>query len=204
MSLSAGAPLPSLMRSLRRAGWGELTGREWQGVRSTLMAVVDHAADGSGRADTTAYQIADSAGLSPRWTRRCLHILEDLGVITWVRGGVAYGKPQPSLFTVIKKRIVELIREARPEKDARDVARRAETAARLRGLKSPFVKSPPRRFRRSSHAELSNSPRPYGEKTTGDSPPVQADPVLPHVPEPGKRTQMLAAVRAQVRRGLYR
>lgn len=203
-SLSPGAPLPSLMRSLRRAGWGELTGREWQGVRSVLMAVVDHAADGSGVAQTTAYQIADSAGLSSRWTRRCLHVLEDLGIITWSRGGVAYGKPQPSLFTVIKRRIVELIREARPEKDARDLARRAETSERLRTLRSPFVKAPPRRFRRSVHAELDNSPRPYGEKPTGVSPPEQDSPPPQPRSDPAKRTQMLATVRAQIRRGLYR
>ena len=31
MSLSVETPIPVLYRSLCRAGWGELAGREWQG-----------------------------------------------------------------------------------------------------------------------------------------------------------------------------
>jgi DNA-binding IscR family transcriptional regulator len=169
--LSPYAPLPALMRSLRRAGWGELTGREWQGVRSTLEAVVSRASDATGVAETTAWQIAQSAGLSEKWVRRCLHVLEELGVVQWHRGGVAYGKPQPSIFRVVKAALVDLVKAARPIKDAADRAQRIVTSKRLRKIRTGFAKSKPPHRRTSDHAELSSSLRPQGEGSPRPGPP---------------------------------
>ena len=162
MSLSPMAPVPSLMTSLKRAGWGDLAGREWQGVRTTLDALVAQLPHRSGQGITTAEQVATSAGLSVRWVRRCLHVLEDLGLIIWRRGGVASGLPAPSHFRILKTVLVDLIRAARPIKEAADVARRAATTARLALLRRLYV-GPQARKRRSAHAELDASPRPYGE-----------------------------------------
>ncbi len=166
-TLTAYRPTDSLMTSLARAGWGDLTGREMQGVRSTLRALVDLLPHRTGQGEATATQIADAAGLSERWVRRCLHLLEDAGLIRWDRGGVAYGKPQPSAFRIVKTALVAMIHGARPVLEALRARRAEQTAHRLRGL--TFLKSRGRRNRRSVHAELSASPHPQG----GESPPRQ-------------------------------
>src|SRR5690606_37585366 len=158
--LTAYRPTDSLMTSLARAGWGDLTGRHLQGVRSTLRALVDLLPHGSGQGEATASQIADASGLSERWTRRCLGILEDAGLISWHRGGVAYGRPQPSAFRIAKRALVDLIRGARPVLAVIQARRAEATAARLRGL--TFVKSRGRHKPRSVHAALSASPHPQG------------------------------------------
>ena len=162
MSLSAGAPLPALMTSLARAGWGDLAGRELQGIRTTLNALVAQLPHRSGEGLTTAEQVAQSAGLSVRWVRRCLHYLEDLGLVIWRRGGVQSGLPAPSHFRIVKTMLVDLVRAARPIKEAADLARRAATTARLAALRRLYV-GPQARKRRPGHAELGASPRPYGE-----------------------------------------
>lgn len=152
-AITAHAPVPSLLTSLERAGWGDLTGREWQGVRTTLRALAAQLPHGSGQGLTTAQQVASSAGLSQRWTRRCLQFLEDLGVIVWHRGGIERGRPTASFVRIVKTRLVDLIHAARPMKDARDAEHRAATLARIRDLRTLYVRS-----RRSHHAELSASP----------------------------------------------
>jgi hypothetical protein len=150
---TAHAPVPSLLTSLERAGWGDLTGREWQGVRTTLRGLTAQLPHGSGQGFTTAHQVATSAGLSERWTRRCLQFLEDLGVIVWHRGGIANGQPTPSFVRIIKTRLVDLIHAARPAREAKDAEHRASTLARIRELRTLYVRS-----RRSAHAELSAGP----------------------------------------------
>lgn len=162
MSLSPMAPVPSLMTSLAKAGWGDLAGRELQGIRTTLNALVAQLPHRSGEGITTAEQVAQAAGLSVRWVRRCLHYLEDLGLVIWRRGGVRSGEPAPSHFRIVKKVLVDLVRAARPVKEAADAARRAATKARLATLRRLYV-GPQARKRRSAHAELDASPRPYGE-----------------------------------------
>jgi hypothetical protein len=160
------------MTSLSRAGWGELSGRQWQGVRSTLHALVDRLPHRSGEGLSTAEQVAASTGLSVAWTRRCLHALEDLGVITWRRGGIAYGKPTPSWFRISKRRLVDLVKAARPVREAAERAHRKTTAARIASTRMWFSKAqPPGYQRRSAHAQLSGSPHPLtGEVST--TPPV--------------------------------
>ena len=167
MSLSAHAPVPALLTSLQRAGWGDLAGREWQGVRTTLHALAAQLPHKAGQGWTTAHQVAEAAGLSERWVRRCLALLEDLGVIDWHRGGVVDGTPQPSFVRIVKRVLVDLVRAARPMREAADRAYRAATNARIAHLRN--VRG--QRSRRSAHAALSASPStPTGEVPTSNLP----------------------------------
>lgn len=165
MSLTAHAPMPSLMASLARAGWGPLAGGALQGVRSTLQALVSQLPYGSAEGRSTAEQIALAAGLSGRWVRECLKALEDLGLITWTRGGVVAGKPVPSFFRINKRAVVALVLEARPVKAAREAARATATGARLRTIRSGYARGlrGQRKTAGQPHAELTSSPPPYGE-----------------------------------------
>lgn len=178
MSLTAAAPVPSLLVSLQRAGWGDLAGREWQGVRTTLHALAAQLPHKSGQGWTTAHQVAEAAGLSERWVRRCLALLEDLGVIDWHRGGVVAGEPQPSFVRIVKRALVDLIRAARPVREMADRAYRAATRARIADLR--HVRG--QRSRRSAHAALSASPStPTGEVPT-DNLPERSNTVRVYVP----------------------
>lgn len=171
MSATAYAPVPALLTSLQRAGWGDLAGREWQGVRTTLHALAAQLPHKSGQGWSTAEQVATAAGLSARWVRRCLALLEDMGVIEWRRGGVVAGEPAPSWFRIVKAAVVELIRAARPIREAADAARRTATRARIAAARA--VRRPAQRSRRSAHAELSASlPTPSGEDSRPQSSPV--------------------------------
>lgn len=148
------APLPVLYQSLCRAGWGALAGREWQGVRSTLNALVQRMRNSyTASADLTAWQVAQSAGLSERWARRCLAILEDLGLIFWQRGVINAGKPMAGFITVRRFRLWALVQEAWARAGSEWAARRARTAARLANLKKPDAY-----IRRSRRAELNADP----------------------------------------------
>lgn len=153
---TAWAPTPSLVRSLRRAGWGPLGGREWGGVRAVLDALAATLPDRSGEGLMTMPQLAERAALSERWTRRCMGVLEDLGVVTWSRGGVVDGRPVPSVVRIVKQVLVELIAQARPLRDAADAARRQATRARLAA--AAHLRGPGRYRRSSDHAALSASP----------------------------------------------
>lgn len=165
---TAAWPTPSLLTSLSRAGWGDLTGRSMQGVRSTLRGLADLLPHASGEGLATAQQIAETAGLSERWVRRCLHLLEDAGVIRWVRGGVAAGTPLPSWFRIDKRALVELILRARPVADAARAVRARVTRTRVATLR--WIRSTDRQTRRSAHAALPASPRPLREGPRASSP----------------------------------
>lgn len=179
---TAHTPLPSLILSLRRAGWGDLTGREWQGVRSTLDGLASLLPHGSAQGWATAEQVAVSAGLSSRWVRRCLQQLEHLGLVEWRRGGIVDGRPAPSWFRIVKAAVVELIRAARPVKDAREAVRRAATSARISAARA--LRRPQRRNPRSVHAELRTSlPTPKGEDSRPMSSPDVHNPYIPQVCE---------------------
>lgn len=165
-TLTAARPADSLMTSLARAGWGDLSGRHLAGVRTTLRALVDLLPHGSAAGFVTAPQVADVANLSERWVRRCMQLLEDAGLITWTRGGVAFGQPQPSHVRISKRLVVEIIRGARPMLAAIQRARAERTAARVRGLQG-IVRTRDAHRRRSGHAELSASLHPLrGEEPT--------------------------------------
>ncbi len=164
---NASWPLASLMRSLARAGWGDLTDQQ-RGAQVVLRALADVLPDGSGNGKATAPQIADVSGYSKRWVEQQLRQLEDLGLIVWVRGGIVGGRPRPSIFKIVKARLVELIMKARPELAARVQRRREATEARLAKLPR-FLRSKPRKPHaqghnpRSAHAEVEATPSPYRE-----------------------------------------
>lgn len=148
MSLSVETPVPVLYRSLARGGWGALAGAEWQGVRSTLGALVArHTRKGL---DVTVWQVAQSAGLSEKWTARCLYILEELGLIHWQRGLIEQGKPKPGHVQIMRHVLLDLVRQAWKQGQAAWVARREATARRLALLKKQDAN-----IRRSRHTELS-------------------------------------------------
>ena len=175
------APTRDLVTSLRRAGWGDLGGREWQGVRSTLDALVSLLPYRSGEGLVTATQVADAAGLSERWVRRCMTVLEDLGVITWSRGGVAGDRLIPSAVRIVKRALCELIAQARPLREAAVLARRAITRDRL--AKARHLRLPDRYRRRSVHAELSaDPPTPKGEGPTARPSTAEGNDVRPTIP----------------------
>lgn len=150
MSLGAETPVPILVQSLSRAGWGELTGNEWQGVRSTLNALANRA-KGKSYLSVTVWQLSQSTGLSEKWTSRCLSILEGIGLITWQRGWIEAGKPRPGFIQIIKARLLGLIHEAWAKGQDRWAAQRAATARRLQALKKPNTN-----LRRSRRVELSS------------------------------------------------
>lgn len=154
---SAAWPLPSLITSLKRAGWGPLHGREHQGVRSTLLALEGLLPRKSAEGRCTAWQVAEAAGLSERWTRRCLTVLEDLGIITWRRGTILRGEPFPSFIRVQKRKLAQLIRIARGEATRRLKEHRRAFIARLLQLTRNTI---PRYNRESAsaRAELSADP----------------------------------------------
>ncbi|MFP7697036.1 hypothetical protein [Trueperella sp. LYQ143] len=154
-TLNARAPLPSLLRSLSRAGWGELTS-EIPAVRLVLRGLSDLVNDYSGRALVTATQVADVTALSERWTRHALNRLEELGLIRWVRGGIIHGKPTPSFIEVSKRALIDLIRKARATIEELRAMRKVRTAQRLSKI-SPHSVIWGRYSRRSDHAELTNS-----------------------------------------------
>lgn len=131
MTLTAGAPLPVLLDALGRAGWGELDRGASQGIRSTLNALRILLPHGSAVGTVTTNQVADAAGLSARWTARCLRVLEEAGLIIWTRGQLINGTPVPGIIRVSKKAILDLIHRARRTVDERLRARAAETSARI-------------------------------------------------------------------------
>lgn len=156
---TAGMPGPMLIGMLSHAGWGPLTGRRWQGVRSTLRALVDHlykTPSLSGRG--TAYQISVRTGLSKDWTRRCLWVLEGLGVITWNRGGVIDGKPTAGTFRVSKRALAALINLARPINDENTRRHRLETSKRLANLYKLCFRNRGKRLPSSDQEELGKDP----------------------------------------------
>lgn len=132
---NASWPLPALLTSLANAGWGDLAGREHAGLRATLRGLEHLLPHGSAKGSGTAWQVAERAGLSERWTRRCLGLLEELGIIRWQRGTIIDSRPEPSCFTVVKSALVRLIRIARGETTRRLAERRRAFIARLQHIR---------------------------------------------------------------------
>lgn len=171
-----------LMTSLANSGWGELSGRAMQGVRSTLHALVATLPYGSGAGRATAYDVAMRAGLSLKWTARCLHLLEDLGLIEWTRGGITIESAsrrqgRPGWFRIVRTRLVELVLLARPINDERTRAYRAQTLERIRSIKTKYVRTRlmnqtrrKERLPRSEHVELNNYPTPLAGGSGGPPP----------------------------------
>lgn len=155
---TAAWPAPSLVGALCRAGWGDdLDGRAGGGVRQVLRALVDLLPHGSAAGKVTAAQVADAAGLSVRWTRNRLHVLEDLGLISWRRGGVVDGRPTAGWVRICKTALAALVRRTRGHLDTRRKARQAATRERFKGLRNTRRLFTNNRTPLSVHAELSAS-----------------------------------------------
>lgn len=120
-----------LLDELAAAGWGQLRGREGSATRHVLTALVR----GSGARHVlvaSANQVADRAGVSSRHARRCLHLLEGMGLITWTRGHIERGKPRPGWFRVRLTALRQLVAQARAQAKERLRQRRADTSTRIR------------------------------------------------------------------------
>ncbi len=148
MTISMETPARVMLQSLVRAGWGPLGGYEWQGLRSTLTAIVFRSKRTG--CDMTVWQVAQSAGLSEKWTSRCLYILEGLGLIHWQRGLIEEGKPKPGHIQIMKPALLDIVRQAWAAGRTAAAARRVTTQRRLALLKKQDAY-----IRRSHRPELS-------------------------------------------------
>lgn len=135
-SVSSRWTVPLLLDTLRRQGWGPLDGTPWKGLRAVLAALCSRVDYHSGQGVATIEQIATAAGYGMRWTRVALTDLEEIGLITWLRGGVRYGRPVPSQFRVSKTMLVDLIHAAREQRTAQMVAWAAATRQRLTSIRT--------------------------------------------------------------------
>lgn len=139
MRLTAGAPTSVLVSSLARSYWGVLDGPEWRAARGVLQALTlvptSKTAlarfDYKGEVLSTAIQLQKISGYCERWTRIALQTLEEMGVIKWTRGMIVSGNPTSSLFVVVKRKLVELIKFARPRSKRIDEENRSKFIARL-------------------------------------------------------------------------
>lgn len=191
-TLTAGAPADVLLDRLEHAGWGTLAGPELRGVRGVLAALTRTIDPRTGAGKATANQIADRAGYTPRWTRRCLQILEELELIEWDRGGIVDGRPTPSWFRVSKAGLLALVQIARAAVATKLTRRQQETRARINRYDLRRTKR--RRAtqtRRSDHAEV--RPRLLSIEET----PAAADTGPPA--DPAKVTTLIATIKAQLR-----
>lgn len=134
-----------LVDALRRAGWGILRGSENRCARALLETLAGTMrslkTDARGYMTITASQLADRAGYSERHVRRWLPILEDLGILSWSRGWIEDGRPQPGSMKINKNTLVKFINDARVEyEEAILPVRSAKTKARLARLRLLRIK----------------------------------------------------------------
>ena len=139
-----------LVDALRRAGWGILRGSENRCARALLETLAGTMrslkTDMRGYMTITAAQLADRAGYSERHVRRWLPILEDLGILSWSRGWIEDGRPQPGSMKINKNALVKFVNDARVEYDEAVLPlRAAKTKARLARLRLLRIKPYQRR-----------------------------------------------------------
>lgn len=147
---NAGQTSYQLVDALRRAGWGILRGSENRCARALLETLAGTMrslkTDARGYMTITAAQLADRAGYSERHVRRWLPILEDLGILSWSRGWIEEGKPQPGSMKLNKNALVKIVNDARVEYDEAILPlRAAKTKARLARLRLLRIKPYARR-----------------------------------------------------------
>lgn len=137
--------------------WGVLDGREHRGVRDVLriLCQLQH----SKAVVITGRQLAKRVGLSEKWTRKCLHVLEALGIIRWTRGHIEQGRPRPGWITVRAGRLAQVVHHAREEARTERARSRAETTDRIRRTVRNHTLWPRKKRHNpvSDHAELSSS-----------------------------------------------
>lgn len=157
-----------LVDALRRAGWGILRGSENRCARTLLETLAGTMrslkTDARGYMTITAAQLADRAGYSERHVRRWLPILEDLGILSWSRGWIEDGRPQPGSMKINKSVLVDYVQDARIQYDEAVLPlRAAKTAARLSKLRLLRIKPYPRRGQ--SRADITSGLSSYERAT---------------------------------------
>lgn len=157
---NAGQTAYQLVDALRRAGWGILRGSENRCARSLLETLAGMMrtlkTDARGYMTITAAQLADRAGYSERHVRRWLPILEDLGILSWSRGWIEDGRPQPGSMKINKNALVKFVNDARVEYDEAILpVRAAKTKARLARLRLLRIK--PYQQRCKARADMASS-----------------------------------------------
>lgn len=186
--LTPGAPLPVLVAAYARAGWIGLDTADVRCPRAILDAFTRLLDPRSGQGFVTVSQIADAACYSERHVRTMLAVLEAMGLISWTRGGIREGRPEPSIIRVAKTVLLDLIRRARPALERIRAIRAERTAARLKGLRMLTIR--PRNSRRSkgsAHAATAASPSPYrGRDASGPSRPDHEKEISMHDKTSGK------------------
>lgn len=133
--INAGMDIRKILAALSRIGWGPMRGTEFGASRQILTALVhvmeDQKSTLTASCTTTSRQLAKRASVSLRHAGRCLHWMEDAGVIEWYRGGIRSGSPTPGMMRIVKKKLVEWILAFRRRSDAEDRKRNAQTRLRL-------------------------------------------------------------------------
>lgn len=157
-TLHAGMSLQDIVNALARVNWGPLRGRAWAYRRMVLQTLAlmmrEQKADYSAELITSARQVADRTGCCEKTVRRCLHDMEDLGLVEWRRGGIWDGRPMPSVIKVIKARLVEWTLAWRPKFNAAQATLRAETLRRIGVLERARIRP---RLRPEVHADFAGS-----------------------------------------------
>lgn len=169
---NAGQTTYQLVDTLRRAGWGILGGSENRCARALLETLAGTMrslrTDARGYMTITASQLADRAGYSERHVRRWLPILEDLGILSWSRGWIEEGKPQPGSMKINKSVLVDYVQDARIQYDEAVLPlRAAKTAARLSKLRLLRIKPYPRRGQ--SRADITSGLSSYERASSAAS-----------------------------------
>ena len=174
--------LDRLVSSLARGGWGDtLDGRHNQGLRRVMHALASMLPWEAAEGRLTRAQVADAAGLSPKWAGKCLARLEDLGLIVWHRGWLHRGQPRPGWIRVQKTRLAELVRGVRGYLDQRRQARREATRQRLDSTLTRTSVPPWKRAKRLAGPMGTECP-PSHRRSTGATRPGLQTP-LPTSPE---------------------
>lgn len=178
--------LDRLVTSLARAGWGEtLDGPALAGVRKVLQALSDLLPWEAAEGRLTRAQVADAAGMTPKWAGVCLARLEALGIITWHRGWLDKGRPRAGWIRVAKVTLASLVRGARGWLDARRAQRREQTRERisntLRRTSVPPWRSKPRSGDMGTEFHPSHS-RKYGAPAPGRPSPLPTLPTGDNMP----------------------
>lgn len=152
--------LERLLPSLTTRGWGpELDGPANAGLRAVMNALSNLLPWESAEGRVTRNQVADVAGMTPKWASRCLRKLEDLGLITWHRGWLDKGQPRAGFIRVHKKRLAELARAATRYLDPRREQRKTDTVERINNtLRKTSIRPWKRRNPLSVRGELTTPP----------------------------------------------
>lgn len=171
-------PLYVLIDTLARQGWGALAGARYRGVQGVLEGLCSLLPYGSASGRVTVEQIASASQYSHRWTRVCLTVLEDMDLITWQRGGVRYGRPVPSVITVSKTMLCELIAGARAQRTAQIIENKLRDQRRLANICSiRFVmgRRKPTPDALTTPPSRRDNPQPHVAVTAYPSPPRRED-----------------------------